>query len=78
MNKREEQAFFWRVYNNLVQMRSMRRVVVILVLILSVILLAWGLWPLEEVRVILPISPLEMQLPTPEGYIPVLIRIVES
>ena len=39
-----------------------------LVLILSLTLLVWGLWPEQRVRRIQPIQPTQMQLPTPASF----------
>ena len=45
-----------------------RRLLGILILLLSLAILAWGLWPLGEVVRQVPISPIDMQLPTPVGW----------
>jgi len=52
--------------------RTIRRVLAVVLLMVSLALLAWGLWPGLELSRVLPISPLEMQLPTPTGWLPSL------
>lgn len=51
-------------------MRKLRIVIGIVLLVLSCALLVWGVWPVARVRHILPISPTEMQLPTPSSSLP--------
>jgi hypothetical protein len=46
-------------------LRRILRIFILFLLILSLALLVWGLWPGETLIKTLPISPLEMQLPTP-------------
>jgi hypothetical protein len=49
-------------------MRQLRIALGIVILVLSIILLAWGFFPRRhEVRT-QPISPTELQLPTPEAF----------
>lgn len=45
--------------------RRLRIVLGILILFLSIALLVWGFMPLERVTRTQPISPSDMQLPTP-------------
>ena len=51
-------------------MRKLRIVLGITLLLISCALLAWGFWPVQRERHVLPISPSEMTLPTPAGSIP--------
>ncbi|MBN1146507.1 MAG: hypothetical protein JXA78_04575 [Anaerolineales bacterium] len=47
-----------------------RHILGIVMLLISLVILAWGLWPLAvEVRT-LPVSPSEMQLPGSGGLLP--------
>jgi hypothetical protein len=47
-----------------------RRVVGLLILLISLALLIWGIWPIaSEVRIV-PVAPSEMQLPTPASWLP--------
>ncbi|MEJ2706446.1 MAG: hypothetical protein P8074_02415 [Anaerolineales bacterium] len=41
----------------------------ILILLISLVILCWGIWPLEELSRSVPIAPTEMQLPTPVGFL---------
>jgi hypothetical protein len=48
--------------------RKIRLLLAILILVISLALLVWGLWPnLVETR-ILPVGPSQMQLPTPVSF----------
>jgi len=47
--------------------RLFRRLLAALILILSLLLLAWGLWPSGSLAQSLPMQPAEMQIPTPTG-----------
>jgi hypothetical protein len=49
-------------------MRKLRIALGILLLVLSCAVLVWGVWPAARVRHVLPISPTEMQLPTPSSF----------
>lgn len=51
-------------------MRKLRIALGIALLLFSCALLVWGVWPVSRVRHILPISPTEMQLPTPSSSLP--------
>ncbi len=54
-------------------MRKLRIAIGIVVLVLSLALLAWGLWPSVYQSHTLRIPPSEMTLPTPSSYVPVLL-----
>jgi len=45
--------------------RRVRRILGILILLLSLALLAWGFWPVGYENLSVPIPPDSMQLPTP-------------
>ncbi len=51
-------------------MRKVRLVLAVLILLVSLSLLAWGLWPTARERLILRVSPTEMTLPTPSSFVP--------
>ncbi|HTP00674.1 MAG TPA: hypothetical protein VMJ64_04815 [Anaerolineales bacterium] len=51
-------------------MRKMRVVAGIVILIASIALLLWGLWPAAHQRHVLTVSPAEMTLPTPSSFVP--------
>lgn len=51
---------------------SFRRLVGIIILLISLALLIWGLWPQAHVVQTLPLPPAEMSLPTPHSCLPVL------
>jgi hypothetical protein len=50
--------------------RSLRTAIGVLILVLSLALLAWGLWPLQHERRVLPVEPSNLTLPTPASFIP--------
>jgi hypothetical protein len=51
-------------------MRKTRFVLALVLLLISLGLLAWGVWPPVRERHILPITPSEMSLPTPTSFAP--------
>lgn len=53
-------------------MRKLRIAAGLLVLLLSLALLAWGLWPSARERHTLTVPPAEMSLPTPSSFSPAL------
>jgi hypothetical protein len=56
------------VYNP--RMRKLRVAIGILILVASLALLAWGLWPSTRERHTLTVPPAEMTLPTPASFVP--------
>lgn len=50
-------------------MRKVRRILGILILLISLTILLWGIWPYEELTRVLPIQPADIQLPTPESLL---------
>ena len=55
------------MYNCGMAMRRIRRIVGIVILLISLALLIWGFWPLAQASRIIPVPPSEMQLPTPQS-----------
>jgi hypothetical protein len=51
-------------------MRKLRIAVGLMLLLVSLALLAWGLWPAAYQRHTLKIPPAEMTLPTPSSFVP--------
>ena len=51
-------------------MRKLRLAVALIVLLLSLALLAWGLWPAVYERHSIVVPPAEMSLPTPSSFLP--------
>lgn len=45
--------------------RRLRRILGILILLLSLALLAWGFWPVGYENLAIPVPPESLQLPTP-------------
>jgi hypothetical protein len=54
-------------YNYRMAMRRRRRILGIIILLVSLALLIWGLWPLASASRLIPVPPSEMQLPTPQS-----------
>ena len=52
--------------------RRLRTTIGVVILVLSLALLAWGLWPVQRERRVLPVEPSNLTLPTPASYWPVL------
>lgn len=50
--------------------RSLRTAIGVLILIFSLALLAWGLWPVQRERRVLPVEPSNLTLPTPASFSP--------
>jgi len=57
------------LYNNLMSARRFRRILGIMLLLLSLALLIWGLWPFAELTRSTIIPAGDIQLPTPESFI---------
>ncbi len=57
------------MYNCGMAMRKIRRIVGIVILLISLTLLIWGFWPLARASRIIPVPPSEMQLPTPQSLL---------
>lgn len=51
-------------------MRKLRVAVGLALLVISLALLAWGLWPAAYQHHTLTIPPAEMTLPTPSSFLP--------
>jgi len=58
------------IYNSPMPMKTLRRWLAIILVILSIILLVWGLSPAGSAVQTLPLEPSDMQIPTPEGLLP--------
>jgi hypothetical protein len=48
--------------------RQLRRIIFILLLVVSLALVLWGFWPGETMIKTLPVSPFDMQIPTPTSW----------
>ncbi len=51
-------------------MRKLRIAIGLTLLVISLALLAWGLWPAAYERHTLKVPPAEMTLPTPSSFVP--------
>lgn len=49
--------------------QKIRRLIGIVILLISLALLIWGLWPFGDLVRTVPIDPQDMQLPTDEGLL---------
>jgi len=58
------------MYNSDMKTVTIRRLVGIFILLISLGLLLWGLWPFSHAVQSLPIPPAELRLPTPQGFAP--------
>jgi hypothetical protein len=47
-----------------------RRLIGLLILLISLALLCWGLWPFGKLNQTIPLSPSDMQLPPPGSFLP--------
>ncbi len=54
------------------RMRKVRLILGIVILVVSLAVLAWGLWPAARERHTLSVPPAEMTLPTPSSFVPSL------
>lgn len=55
------------MYNYDMARRRTRRILGIIILLLSLALLIWGFWPLAQVTRLIPVPQSDMQLPTPQS-----------
>ena len=62
-----------KMYNTAMSFARFRRLIGILILLVSLALLCWGLWPLGHLSQTVPLRPTEMQLPTPGSLLPALV-----
>lgn len=46
-----------------------RRLIGVIIILVSLLILLWGLWPYGRDILSVPILPENMQLPTPQGYL---------
>jgi hypothetical protein len=56
-------------------MRKLRLALALLLVLLSLVVLAWGMWPVIREQRILRLSPSEMTLPTPSSFIPGVAQV---
>ena len=54
-------------YNYRMAMRRIPRILGIIILLVSLALLIWGIWPLASTSRLIPVPPSDMQLPTPQS-----------
>ncbi len=64
------------MYNSPMSSLALRRAIAVLILLLSVGILIWGLWPFGNLTQTLPVDPVRLQLPTPHGLIPGLSALI--
>ncbi len=52
------------------QPTNLRRVIGLLILLVSLCLLLWGMWPIQDTQRTLPVAPEDMSLPEGSGSLP--------
>ncbi len=57
-------------YNTLMSFTRYRRLIAILILLISLALLCWGFWPFGRLTQSVPLLPTDMQLPPPGSLLP--------
>jgi hypothetical protein len=58
------------LYNSVaMHIHTYRRFIGIIIILVSLLILLWGLWPFGRDILSVPILPQNMQLPTPQGYL---------
>jgi hypothetical protein len=57
------------------EFKSIRRLVGIVILLVSLALLIWGIWDFPGMVRTLELTPGDMQLPTPESFAPLKIWV---
>jgi hypothetical protein len=50
--------------------RKLRIFLGLLILVVSLMLLVWSIWPAEYETRVQPVEPMQMQLPTPSSFFP--------
>ena len=53
----------------------LRRIIGIFILLLSLGILLWGLWPFNDAVRTVPVRPGDLQLPTPASLLPLLFGV---
>jgi uncharacterized membrane protein YwaF len=64
------------MYNSDMKMVTLRRLFGIIILLISLGILIWGLWPYGHMVQSLPIPPADLRLPTPQGSIPAWMALI--
>jgi hypothetical protein len=57
-------------YNTSMSFTRTRRIIGILILLISLALLCWGIWPFGKLTQSIQLSPSDMQLPLPGSLVP--------
>jgi hypothetical protein len=57
-------------YNTPMSFTRTRRLIGLLILLLSLAILCWGLWPSGKLTQTVPLAPSDMQLPAPDSFLP--------
>ena len=60
---------FFLLYNCRMNPRRWRFIVGMIILLVSLAILIWGIWPAADLTRSTPIQPGQMQLPTPESFL---------
>ena len=64
------------MYNTPMSFTRYRRFIAILILLISLGLLCWGLWPFDRLTQTVPLLPTDMQLPPPGSILPGLSSFI--
>jgi TRAP-type C4-dicarboxylate transport system permease small subunit len=67
---------FFLLYNCPMNPRKWRRIVGMIILLVSLAILIWGIWPYADLTRSTPIQPAQMQLPTPESFLWLAVNVV--
>lgn len=57
------------MYNGGMMSPRLRRILALLLLVISLLILLWGIWPLAQASRAMPIPPGEIRLPDPESLL---------
>jgi len=67
---------FFLLYNCRMNPRRWRRIIGMIILLVSVAILIWGIWPYTDLTRSAPIQPAQMQLPTPESFLWIALNVI--
>jgi hypothetical protein len=64
------------LYNCRMNPRRWRLIIGMIILLVSLLILAWGIWPFADLTRSTPVQPAEMQLPTPESFLRMALNVI--
>ena len=64
------------LYNCRMNPRRWRQIIGMIILLISLAILIWGIWPYTDLTRSTPIQPSQIQLPTPESFLWMALNVI--